>query len=72
MVLQANGPEPDCGGEEINLTAGNDAFVSGKLEARAQGSIGAGGLVELTADGSAIFTETAQVDVRGGGAMGHQ
>lgn len=70
VVLQANGPEPDCGGEEILLTAGNDAFIAGRLEARAQGAQGAGGAVELAADHSATFTSTAVMDVRGGGDGG--
>lgn len=67
VVLQANGPGPDCGGEEISLTAGNDAFIAGEFESRAaETSQGSGGSVLLTTGRSAIFTDTSQIDVRGG------
>ena len=70
MVLQANGPRPDCAGEEIIVEAERSAFIAGKLESRGQGTDGEGGPVEVNANESIIFTEDSIIDVRGGRSGG--
>ena len=70
VLFQADGPPPDCGGEEVNLTAGLNVFMAADVSTRSRGGDGNGGLVEINAGEMVSVSSDSSFDVRGGSLGG--